>query len=71
MLAVASVTDRGGRPLGGHIQPDELCADAARGQALNDQDVIRAARRWLLAASGVRGESGCGLAGDAASQAAR
>ncbi len=71
MLAVASVTDRSGRPLGGHIQPNELCADAASGQALNDQDVIRAARRWLLAASGVRGESGCRLAGDSASQAAR
>ena len=47
MLAVASTVDRHGRVLSGPIEPDELVVDAERGENLNDQPAIEAARQWL------------------------
>lgn len=47
MLAVASLADRDGRALRGPIEPDEIVAGAPRSQGLDEQEVIRAARRWL------------------------
>ncbi len=47
MLAVASTVDRHGRILNGPIEPDEVIVDAQRGQRLEHQLTIEAARRWL------------------------
>jgi carboxyl-terminal processing protease len=47
MLAVAKLTDRSGRPLPAHIEPDQWVADAPRGEPLSVQAPVAAASRWL------------------------
>ncbi len=47
MLAVASTVDRHGRVLSGPIEPDEIVVDQERGQGIEDQLTIAAARQWL------------------------
>ena len=47
MLAVASTVDRHGRVLSGPIEPDEVVAEEERGQNLESQRTIEAARQWL------------------------
>lgn len=65
MLAVASLADRGGRVLRGAIEPDETVAEAPRGQALDEQEIIKASSRWLVSQQPGPAQLAC-EAGDAA-----
>jgi hypothetical protein len=55
MLAVAEMTDRSGRALPAHIEPDQPVTEAARDQPLAAQAPVAAASRWLGERCGVDG----------------